>query len=207
MKALNLTAPGVKRARQLPQLKGKKPIGRGTFSALFDGERPDTVLKLTVDSTSYWMSNCCAAGCAGPHFPRVVRNHRDVGEVTVRGVTYPIFLYEVERLERLKTGGEAARQFRVFKSIAKQATTACSSIPNREAAPAVMEMMADLAAKADLPGSLRHAISDLSNFVRAYDDVFIDIHRANVMQDSEGTLVINDPVGQYGLFMSLRTGW
>lgn len=58
--------------REHPLLKGKKLIGRGMFSAVFE-TGPDTVLKLTVDSVNYALL-VGPARMIGAHFPHVLED-------------------------------------------------------------------------------------------------------------------------------------
>jgi hypothetical protein len=51
---------------QFPVLKGKKELGRGEFSVVFEGCCPNTVLKLTVDTTTVtWLLGGRVKGCDG----------------------------------------------------------------------------------------------------------------------------------------------
>ena len=89
MRQMKLNDWNVKRAiASNPLLAGKKPIGRGAFSLVFDGSKPSTVFKLTLDRAGYWLLNCCVAGVRGKHFPRVHQDYNDIGVTKVRGEEY-----------------------------------------------------------------------------------------------------------------------
>ncbi len=206
MKALLLTDPAVKMIRRMPELAGKRPIGRGVFSAVFDGTRPDTVLKLTVDSRSYGLSNDGCVRCDGPHFPRVVNNFGEVGESIIRQEEYPIYLYEVERLSKLQAGSVAAKQARALLNASIRASGRAPYSPRSEhTALSIATALVDEANDDEtIPVSLHTALEDLRDWIGCHDDISIDLHRGNLMQDSAGVLVINDPICHDSLLRSLR---
>lgn len=182
-KALRLDDYAIKQLRTLPELAGKNPIGRGVFSAVFDGSRPDTVFKLTVDSVGYWFLNCAAARVEGKHFPKVIKNHGDVGEIKVGSDKFPVFLYEIERLSPLKQGSEA-------KKTASWLVRKQRSI-NWFGAGAQLKEIAEVA---NISRGLKKAIQNVQNFTCYYDNARMDMQMANFMERRNGDLVITDPL-------------
>lgn len=180
MRALKLNDWAVKDAMRRPELTGKKPIARGTFSAVFEGSRPDTVFKMTVDSVGYWLLNCQAARVEGRHFPTVVKNHRDIGETAVGGKKFPIYLFEMERLTKLQIG-----------SAARKTALKISKAVGWGTASQALKWLAD----ADgLSETLREAVLDVQQFANYYENAHLDMHMANFMQRPDGELVITDPL-------------
>lgn len=185
--AFNLNDGQMRDLRQLPELKGKKLIGRGMFSAVFEGSTPDTVLKMTVDSVGFWLLNCCAAGVSGEHFPEVVKNHHDVGVVKVGKVEFPVYLFEMERLVKLKVDSAA-------KKLARKISTSQLKISRASWSSDVTGQLKELANVAKLPETLRQAIRDVENFASNYPKAQLDMHMGNFMQRENGDLVITDPM-------------
>lgn len=191
--AFNLNHWKMRDLRQLPELKGKKLIGRGMFSAVFEGSTPDTVLKMTVDSVGYWLLNCCAAGVGGEHFPKVIKNHHDVGEVNVGKTEFPVYLFEMERLVKLKVGSAA-------KKLARKISTSQLKISRASWSSDVTGQLGELASVAKLPETLRQAIRDVENFAGNYPNAQLDMHMGNFMQRENGDLVITDPMFDTDVF-------
>ena len=108
MPTLQLRDPGVLRARYHPALRGKPALARGEFSAIFEGSRPDTVLKLTADASHYaYMTDGYAPD--GPHKPELIADLDEVGEAAT-GET--LYLLEVERLAPVRKQDEYTRAVR-----------------------------------------------------------------------------------------------
>ncbi|MHB0928653.1 MAG: hypothetical protein ACYC3W_07000 [Candidatus Nanopelagicales bacterium] len=110
IKVLKLTDPYVKTASQHPSIKNKKLIARGTFSFLFEGSRPDTVLKMTADQSNYMLLNDYVVRVKGKHFPQIIDCYGEIHEICVDGDHFPVYLYEMERLKKLTSNSEAKRQ-------------------------------------------------------------------------------------------------
>jgi hypothetical protein len=194
---LRLDNWSVKRARNHPLLVGKKHFARGAFSAIFDGTRKNTVLKMTVDPISYGMLNWSFPYVNHRHFPRVVKNHSDIGEVRINGENYPIFLYEIERLEKLKVGGEARATAKLIKT---SLMLASNSTPLWQRINIPYTEIEAVAQDRALPKSIRNAMDQLSTFCSNIGDAFfIDMHMANFMQRKNGELVISDPLASKAL--------
>ena len=56
-----------------PLIAGKKPIGRGAFSMVFDGSKPSTVFKMTIDRAGYWLLNCWVSYDTGNAYHAAVK--------------------------------------------------------------------------------------------------------------------------------------
>lgn len=199
--AFNLNDWAMRDLRQLPELKDKKLIGRGMFSAVFEGSRPDTVLKMTVDSVGYWLLNCCAAGVSGDHFPRVIKNHHDIGVVDVGKTEFPVYLFEMERLVKLKVGSAT-------RKLARKISTSQLKISRASWSSDVTGQLGELANVAKLPETLRQAIRDVESFASNYPNAQLDMHMGNFMQRENGDLVITDPLFDVEVFnVSNRSHW
>lgn len=182
-KVLSLKDPGVQAVMRDPLLKGKKMIGRGMFAAVFEGCRPNTVIKLTADSAGYWLLNDGCMRVKHWHFPRVKENFGDVGEISIGKEKFPLFMFELERLERAR--GEA-RKLAKFVS-EKEGRTHCCGYNT-------VEKLAILSDDRRLPRSTRNAMKEMQQFCSNYDNVALDMHLGNFMQRPNGELVMSDPV-------------
>jgi hypothetical protein len=210
VKALRLDNRDVKLAMNHPLLKDKKPIGRGVFSAVFEGTRKNTVLKMTVDDISYCLLNDWTVGVKHRHFPRVIENHGDIGAVRISGMQYPIYLYEVERLEKLKNGSDTKRLAQMI-SRSKDKVHWNSISRWDDYTRAYMELTI-MARDAMLPRSIRNALSLLSDFCSNMPGSTLDMHLGNFMQRKNGELVITDPLANVEIMNSAsaqlsRRGW
>lgn len=197
-KALRLDHCEVKSALRHPLLEGKKPIGRGCFSAIFEGTRKNTVLKLTVDDIGYWLFNCWAAKVEHRHFPRIIDSHGDIGTVKLGGTDYPLFLFEMEKLEKIQHGTDTKRLAMKIQDTARTASNkACLWMrDDLRSAMMVQHMMQDTA----LPRSIRNALGQLENFCCNYPDGQMDLHINNMMQRKNGDLVITDPLANMSIW-------
>ena len=197
-KALRLDHWEVKLALRHPLLEGKKPIGRGCFSAIFEGTRKNTVLKLTVDDIGYWLFNCWATKVEHRHFPRIINRHDDIGTVKLRGTDYPLFLFEMEKLEKIKPGTDAKRLAMKIQNTARTASskTGLWMRDDLRSAMMVQHMMQDTT----LPRSIRNALGQLENFCCGIRGGQMDLHVNNMMQRKNGDLVITDPLANMSIW-------
>ena len=192
MKALTLKDWNIKRAMQHEAIKGKKPIGRGAFSLVFDGSKPSTVYKLTVDRIGYWMLNCDAAKVEGKHFPKVHKSFSEVGETRIKGEEFAIYLFEMERLQPIRRGQAAYREAQNIMEATFWGNYRYST-DNR--------INNILHSKVEFSKSIRKALKDLERFALDYNnDMELDLHNGNFMQRKNGTLVITDPMADRKLF-------
>lgn len=209
MKILVMNQPCTRAARKHPALEGRKLIGCGQFSAVFEGSRPDTIHKLTIDPAAYWLFNDGVVGVHGQHFPKTVADYSEVGEVTIhanlragRPRRVPIFLYEQERLLALPIKSE---QRKLAKSIIDKTRASANTRPKckgvRRDVDSAQMTLEDLSAQEDLPASVRDAAGDLARFCNYYDDLFLDMHFGNFMvRPDSGELVFSDPFGCSSIF-------
>lgn len=204
VKALRLDERGTKQALKHPLLQGKKRLGRGVFSLVFEGSRPDTVYKMTVDNYNYLVLNGNAA-TDNEHFPTVVNDHCRIGETSICNQSYPIYLYEMERLEKLRNNtapNKLASTIAHFSESSPHCWTKSSDI------------LGFLSQCDSLPNSVRNAFSSLCDWCDTHrpKSMCLDLHRGNFMQRPGGELVMVDPVMNYRIWMEANTqlatrGW
>lgn len=187
IRVLRLNDSGVRQALRHPLLAGGKLIGRGVFSAIFEGNN-NSVMKLTADSVNYRMLN--GDSCVKHrHFPKVVANHTTVGKVTIAGMDFPLYLYEVEKLQRLHRNSDAGRL--AWKMAEKQRHWAHSDFTDFSVSViTVGEMTKDT----KLPRAMRNALAQLEAFILSCPDGILDMHFGNFMQRANGELVLTDPL-------------
>ncbi len=172
MDIVTLRDPAVSRLRKRhPLLKNKKIIGRGVFCRVFEGSTPQSVYKLTADRSHVeYLTDRLSP--QGRFKPVVIEDYGVVG--TLKTGT-DIYLLEVERLQRLKRRSKNAR---LVAEIMNQ---------TRRALPTE-----DKALEKDQPGLLEF-MEDLNNFTYNFLCTF-DLHYANFMERTDGTLIFSDPV-------------
>lgn len=196
-KALRLDCWDVKQIlNSHPDLKGKKPIARGCFSAVFEGTRPNTVIKVTMDDIGYYMLNDGMFGIRGKHFPKVIKNHGEIGSIHRRGRNFSIYAFEMEKLEKLQTGSDA-------RKIARK-TYHATGDALRSAG--YSNQCYDVLCFLKVPGiqrSLRNAINQLRDFANYFNHGAIDMHMGNFMQRKDGTLVITDPIANMVIYKQI----
>lgn len=210
IRAMRLDNWGVKDAMRHPLLEGKKIIGRGVFSVVFEGSRKNTVLKMTCDDIGYWAFNDYALRVQHRHFPRIVESHGDIGEIRIKGLGRSIYLFEMERLEKLQAGSDAKRLARLISKVgnATSARTAGHWTEHLRAATLLQQMAKD----STLPRSVRNALADLCRFCHDYPGGTLDMHGCNFMQRGNGELVMTDPIANMQIWMDAQAqvrmrGW
>lgn len=198
LRVLQLNDWRVKSALQHEALKGKKRIARGVFSAIYEGSKPNTVFKVSVDSFGYWMLNCFVAGVTHRHFPRIVKDYGEIGHTSVDKHDFSIFLVEMEKLEKLKVGSDTKR---LASLIAKQQVrstmkcVSCHTLNSDKGSTSTVDALADIIkSKNAIPRSVRNALKQLENFCQYYEGSRLDMHLGNFMQRANGELVITDPL-------------
>lgn len=180
MLVMSLKDPAVASVRRThPLLRGTRVLGRGSFCVVFETAQTDRVLKLTTDRAhvDYLLDGCSPQG---EHKPRVLADHEEVG-TTSRGL--PMYLLEVERLQRIKRGtpnGTLAQRIVRFADKHRHFPDELRDVP------------ALTSALADFMGVLNIFISNFSYMRDAKFD--------NFMQRADGTLVFSDPVYDHSLF-------
>jgi len=174
MNLLSLKDFAVRRLRAThPAFKGTRVLARGTFCVVFETPDPTRVLKLTVDRahSSYLADGICDDE---QYRPRVLADHGDVGELE-SGLE--LRLFEVERLQKIAPATVTSRLARqLIKLVNKQ-----NRFPE------------DLSSHEFITAPLANFLGRLNWFADNYK-VELDLHMANFMQRTDGTLVFSDPV-------------
>lgn len=183
-------------------LSGMKRIGLGQFANVYEVPDRPVVRKLTVDPTSYWfMSDWVwldAREQVEQHFPKVLEDFQDVGEVN--GAT--VYLVEVERLDKVRQ----APYRKLIKSWSSAWEHFLSRPQPRTPYPPSLNLLAqafcEQMGKTDAPYS--QVFSALADFFGAYGGT-LDLKLSNFMVRPEtGELVFNDVVTHLGLIGTLE---
>lgn len=220
MKIFTLNDPVVKDLRRNhPVLEGRKLIGSGQFSGVFEGTREGTVLKLSIDEASYLFHTDGFLKPSSHHFAQVTNNFGRVGTFTTsKNITrtalsnpielqVPIYLYEVELLQKIPQGTEnhrlAKRLTRDWR--AQDERSRCEDLRNR--AKDIALHLRDNCYYQHDNRSIMDAIDEIADFMLDYNPngAFVDIHGANMMQRTDGTFVFSDPVGDLRIYNSHYT--
>lgn len=201
--------------RNHPALKGRKLIGKGQFSGVFESDKPDTVLKLSIDRASYifhtkYLQNLNAHNAQ--FFSRVIADYGIVGHFTTSKnvkrtaisqpleLNAPMYLYEVERLKKLNLGSEShllARRIHKYysESFSLERTTVELIGAEQRFNYVINKLLEHRDLNLTKCGKAFSALASLRNFLDSYEDSFADLHGANFMQRENGDFVFSDPVG------------
>ncbi len=169
----------VRQAIDHPLLARTKLIGRGAYSMIFLGA--SNVFKLSADRVAYELAaSQMQWQCAS--LPKVIGLHGQIG-TTDGGL--PLFLMEIEHLEKLVAGTE---QRKLCLSIGRRVRQNCGRCET------VTEQLREAASF--LPnGDVRNALNHLADFAETRPDrALLDMHGSNFMQrPPTGMIVISDP--------------
>lgn len=204
-KLLLLNSPCVREARKHEALIGRRLLGSGQFSGVYESENPNSVLKLSVDHSWHelvtrWVPDGHAS------LPAVVCDHGVVGHAIIgsnlskpKPKEVPLFLVEVERLEKLDVKSENYRMARHISKIAQRAYYKGPS--GADVGERAENIIGRIYESPYVPQSIRDALAVLLMFCTNYGDAFLDLHAANFMQRPiSGELILSDPVACYSAF-------
>lgn len=185
MTVLHLKDHGVQRARRAhPALAGKPCLARGTFSAVFEGTRPETVLKLTMDRSNYaYMTDGLSPD--GPHKPELFEDHHIVGEASTGE---DLYLIEVERLAPLK--GPAAHAT-VLRQVMRQLSRHTMCTPGADGT----TFPDSVWSHPGVCGTLAEFLHRLEWFAQNYEcRIDAKVGQNYMMRAKDQTVVASDPV-------------
>ena len=198
---------GIKNILNSDLFSGRKMIGRGAFCMVFEGNAPDTVLKLTIDRIAYEMIGDCVTRVDenNPHFTKVVNRFGNLGPVLLRNGSGVRFAYALE-CERLhKVSGNAKSLARRIQS---ETVTKFKEYLQRD--PCHDDHLACVRALEDqsrcYSGDLGEAFDSLVTFLSNFPEGITDFHNDNFMQRSDGTLVFSDPFADIETYLGYRRG-
>lgn len=169
----------VRQARQHQALTGRPLLARGVCSLVFDAG--DTVLKLTVDGLNYNWAAQQAKWCC-PGLPGTVALH---GQVGVSETGAPLWLFEQERLARLRTGSDARKRAMHVGRMLRD---------NYDRLEWADEILQDIIPRVH-DVALAEAVGLLAGFASHHrESVALDLHASNFMlREATGQVVICDP--------------
>lgn len=220
MKIFTLNDPVVKYLRKNhPILQGRKLIGSGQFSGVFEGTSENTVLKLSIDEASYLFHTDSFLKPSSEHFAKAVYNFGRVGTFTTsKNVTrtalsnpielqVPIYLYEVEKLQKIPQSTYNHLLARRLTKDWREQDSLSRIEPLCGRAKDVAHRLRDRGYYQHDNRSVMDAIDEIVDFMLHYNDqgAFVDIHGANMMQREDGTFVFSDPVGDLRIYNSHYT--
>ncbi|WP_151708847.1 hypothetical protein [Acinetobacter brisouii] len=212
-----LNDPAVRELREShPLLKNKALIGTGQFSGVFEGSRPDTVYKLSIDRASYIFHTSYLGKSDRTHFTKVIQDHGIVGRFKTsknvvrtklsnpRELDAPIYLYEVEKLHKIPVKTENKL---LSMRITKDWRTFDFASDQQELFHRALDVSTQIQERPYMQGqdSVLEALLSISYFLGEYSDAFVDIHGANMMQRANGDFVFSDPIGDLFIYNSHYT--
>lgn len=212
MKILLLGSKEVREVRKShPALKNKKPIAAGMFSGVFEGNSPNTVLKLTICPSSYaLLTDQRLLGTL--HTPQLIKDHGVVGQfktgtniketkltkAIIKDV--PMYLVEIERLQKVPIGTTKQVITHISKAIKRAMLATLESESHTvNQSNALLELCQSSKHIGGIQSYKDYAES-LVSFMESHPDAFYDTHVANFMQREDGTLVFSDPVGSIDIY-------
>lgn len=218
MKIFTLNDTVVKDIRQThPALKGRKLIASGQFSGVFEGDTDGTVLKLSIDEASYLFHTDGFLRPSSHHFATIAHDFGCVGTFTTsKNVTrtaltnpvelkVPIYLYEVEKLQKIK---QCTANAKISRRISKdwRVQDHLSPVKDlRNRAKDIVRHLRDSAFYQHENPTIIDALDEIADFMMGYDQAFVDLHGANMMQRADGTFVFSDPIGDNRIYSAHYT--
>jgi hypothetical protein len=184
-KLLSKNEKGVRLALKHPLIKGCSVVGRGVYSVVLESRT--SVFKLTIDRAAYKLAER-QSHWKSPALPVIYGLHGVVGE---SDYGLPIFLIEMERLEKLKAGTDVRKRSLSVARYARRVLDSDTSSLDR----------IKRASDSQPEGDFRSALTLLAGFFEEnLPDVDLDLHGANFMlRVNTGEAVITDP------FMDMKT--
>lgn len=179
--------------KSVPQLAGKRLIGRGAFAAVFEGSRPNTVYKLTSDAVSYWVLCDPYVGVKHRLLPKVVHNYGEVSEFRIKAEMFPVYLLELERLLPIRRGTPEKKLVRLIEK---------ASHPRRFDDDERELFMRASHRSNGLPPAVRQALRMLGDFVVNFPNAHADLCAQNFMRRVSGDVVFSDPLFDRQMFES-----
>lgn len=171
----------VRQAQRLTPAAGRKLLGRGVTTLVFEGEHPNSVLKLTVDQVAYELAEAQRSWeCAG-----LPRTGQLFGQVGTTSEGNAIWLFEQERLTKLGVGSAPRKlcmgvsrlvwsQYEHCDTVDEVLASAQPSIPNVGLSAAALHL-------ADFAATRRERLR-------------LDLHASNFMlREASGQAVVSDP--------------
>lgn len=176
---------------KFPSLTGRKIIGRGCYSYVFESDNPHTVFKLTCDPVFSEFVRLKSGN------PGVVRVIRDYGSVEVESLG-TVSLFELERLSHLKKWDhdnlilerDALRNTVSFKIAMSEVDT--GMMPCQVAHAMALEEVRQTRMFSDTVGSALTAISDYMKTTEL--DVLLDLGNPDNFMTDGRSLIITDPL-------------
>lgn len=170
-----------------PLLRGLPELGRGEYSIVLDKGDGERVYKLVSSPADYFFL-CADDRPRGVHFPVL---HADHGVIGRAASGYPIHLLEVEKLQPLVPGSEAAR---LAERIAHSYWEACLRWRELGGDMGRVALYHLTREPADLPPAILEALGALADFVEEYQIHPDLLGSDNLMMRADGTLILSDPV-------------
>lgn len=171
----------VRQAQRLTPAASRKLLARGVTTLVFEGERPDSVFKLTVDQVAYELAEAQRSWqCAG-----LPRTGQLFGQVGTTSEGNAIWLFEQERLTKLGVGSAPRKLCMGVSRLVWRQYEHCNTVDKVLAS-----------AQASIPDvGLRAAVSRLADFATSRRErLSLDLHGSNFMlRETSGQAVISDP--------------
>ncbi len=174
-------------APEHPLLQGKREIGRGEYSIVFDKGDGERVYKVISSPADYFLYTA-EDRPRGPHFPIVHADHGIVGRACSG---YPFHLLEMEKLYPLPVGSDAALLAAKLLEMYWSACQQWSRLGMDMGRIALHHMVTH---PLDINEGMRESLRALSDFIEEYQVLPDLLNADNLMMRKDGTLVLSDPV-------------
>ena len=170
-----------------PLLNGRREIGRGEYSAVFEADDPEHVLKLISSPADYFLLTA-EDRPRGIHFPIV---YADLGVVGRAQSGFPFHLIEMEKLYPLVDHSPAADLAHRLTAFYWQACQKWSQLGMSMGRIAFYHMLKE---PLSIDNTMHEALTALSDFIEEYQVLPDILSVDNLMMRKDGTLVFCDPV-------------
>lgn len=186
-RVLRLDSPATKFIARRHGLTPARRLGRGTFCAVYEGDSPESVWKLTADEVQ---RESALFHYNSPCFPKLLEDCGYVGDQDER----PLWLFKTERLQPLRQSSADVRKearflmqrFSVNFEVALD--QGFSAHAEEFCAQVVALMMEDSSVE-----PYHEAMGQLYNVLTNYPGARLDLHSGNLMARGD-QLVLNDIV-------------
>lgn len=206
MTTLRLTDAGTRYAIREQGLHQRRRLARGQFAAVYEGDTPNDVYKLTADAVHF---EGLRSYLIGPHFPEMTVNYGIVGEQLAPNLS--LYFFKMPRLYPTRRADASTRK--LCRLIREQEQIHSSDAYNRSTKepggrPLVhrhflswlgRDISKNMMENDRLPLSIREAMESIHTMACNFDNLCLDMHSGNFMVSAGGQLMFSDPIADADL--------
>ena len=200
MTTLRLTDAGTRHAIREQGLHQRRRLARGQFAAVYEGDTPNDVYKLTADAVHF---EGLRSYLIGPHFPEMTVNYGIVGEQLAPNLS--LYFFKMPRLYPTRRADAPTRK--LCRLICEQQQAHFFDAYNRSTKaggrpPVYSQFLSwlgrdiskNMMENLRLPLSIREAMESIHRMACDFDNLCLDMHSKNFMVSADGQLMFSDPI-------------